>query len=44
MEAQEGDPKYLAPEILAGKFDKPADIFRWTFSNIVDFLPNWISS
>lgn len=28
-EAQEGDPKYLAPEILRGKFSKAADIFRY---------------
>ena len=27
-EAQEGDPKYLAPELMDGKFGKPADIFR----------------
>ena len=27
-EAQEGDPKYLAPELMQGKFGKPADIFR----------------
>lgn len=27
-EAQEGDPKYLAPELLEGKFSKAADIFR----------------
>ncbi|XP_071955343.1 membrane-associated tyrosine- and threonine-specific cdc2-inhibitory kinase-like [Antedon mediterranea] len=26
-EAQEGDPKYLAPELLQGKFGKEADIF-----------------
>ncbi|XP_062512563.1 membrane-associated tyrosine- and threonine-specific cdc2-inhibitory kinase-like isoform X2 [Corticium candelabrum] len=26
-EAQEGDPKYLAPELLQGKFGKAADIF-----------------
>nr|KAG5709176.1 hypothetical protein BaRGS_028632 [Batillaria attramentaria] len=26
-EAQEGDPKYLAPELLDGKFGKHADIF-----------------
>ncbi|KAK2186669.1 hypothetical protein NP493_192g03061 [Ridgeia piscesae] len=26
-EAQEGDPKYLAPELMAGKFGKPADVF-----------------
>lgn len=26
-EAQEGDPKYLAPELLEGKFSKAADIF-----------------
>ncbi|XP_067938018.1 membrane-associated tyrosine- and threonine-specific cdc2-inhibitory kinase-like isoform X2 [Watersipora subatra] len=26
-EAQEGDPKYLAPELLQGKFTKAADIF-----------------
>ncbi|XP_041365931.1 membrane-associated tyrosine- and threonine-specific cdc2-inhibitory kinase-like isoform X2 [Gigantopelta aegis] len=26
-EAQEGDPKYLAPELMQGKFGKPADIF-----------------
>ncbi|KAL3842302.1 hypothetical protein ACJMK2_020332 [Sinanodonta woodiana] len=26
-EAQEGDPKYLAPELMDGKFGKPADIF-----------------
>ena len=25
-EAQEGDPKYMAPELLDGKFGKPADI------------------
>lgn len=28
-EAMEGDPKYLAPELLQGRFGKPADIFRW---------------
>ena len=27
-EAQEGDPKYLAPELMNGKFGKPADVFR----------------
>lgn len=27
LDAQEGDPKYLAPELLEGKFGKPADIF-----------------
>lgn len=27
-DAQEGDPQYLAPELLEGKFGKPADIFR----------------
>lgn len=27
-EAQEGDPKYMAPELLDGKFGKPADICR----------------
>ena len=27
-EAQEGDPRYLAPELMCGKFGKPADIFR----------------
>ena len=26
-EAQEGDPKYLAPELMAGKFGAPADVF-----------------
>lgn len=26
-EAQEGDPKYMAPELMDGKFGKPADIF-----------------
>ena len=26
-EAQEGDPKYLAPELLEGRFSKAADIF-----------------
>lgn len=26
-EAQEGDPKYLAPELMVGQFGKPADIF-----------------
>ncbi|KAK6191711.1 hypothetical protein SNE40_003325 [Patella caerulea] len=26
-EAQEGDPKYLAPELMQGKFGKPADVF-----------------
>lgn len=26
-EAQEGDPKYLAPELMAGTFGKPADVF-----------------
>ncbi|XP_053384462.1 membrane-associated tyrosine- and threonine-specific cdc2-inhibitory kinase-like isoform X2 [Mercenaria mercenaria] len=26
-EAQEGDPKYLAPELMDGKFSKAADIF-----------------
>nr|XP_006818820.1 PREDICTED: membrane-associated tyrosine- and threonine-specific cdc2-inhibitory kinase-like [Saccoglossus kowalevskii] len=26
-EAQEGDPKYLAPEILQGRYGKPADVF-----------------
>lgn len=27
-EAQEGDPKYLAPELMRGCFSKAADIFR----------------
>ena len=27
-EAQEGDPKYLAPELMRGQFGKPADVFR----------------
>lgn len=27
-DAQEGDPKYLSPELMDGKFGKPADIFR----------------
>ena len=31
-EAQEGDPKYLASELMAGKFGKPADVFRWVFN------------
>lgn len=26
-DAQEGDPKYLAPELMMGQFGKPADIF-----------------
>lgn len=26
-EAQEGDPKYIAPELMDGKFGKPADVF-----------------
>lgn len=26
-DAQEGDPKYLSPELMDGKFGKPADIF-----------------
>lgn len=28
-DAQEGDPKYLSPELMDGKFGKPADIFRY---------------
>jgi hypothetical protein len=28
-EAQEGDPKYLAPELMDGKYSKAADIFRY---------------
>ena len=28
-EATEGDANYLAPELMAGRFGKPADIFRW---------------
>ena len=28
IDAQEGDPKYLAPELLKGVFGKAADIFR----------------
>jgi len=27
-EAQEGDPKYLAPELMMSRFGKPADVFR----------------
>lgn len=27
-DATEGDPKYLAPELMDGKFGKPADVFR----------------
>lgn len=30
-EAQEGDPKYLSPELMEGKFGKPADIFRYSY-------------
>ena len=26
--AQEGDPKYMAPELMKAEFGKPADIFR----------------
>ena len=33
-EAQEGDPKYLAPELMDGKFGKAADIFRYVIANI----------
>lgn len=28
----EGDPKYLAPELLQGIFTKAADIFRYLFN------------
>lgn len=30
-EAQEGDPKYLAPELMQGKFTKAADVFRYVY-------------
>ena len=30
-EAQEGDPKYMAPELMQGIFTKSADIFRSIF-------------
>ena len=30
-EAQEGDPKYMAPELMQGIFTKAADIFRFVF-------------
>ena len=26
---QEGDPKYMAPELMQAQFGKPADIFRY---------------
>lgn len=29
---QEGDPKYMAPELMQAQFGKPADIFRFTGS------------
>lgn len=32
-EAQEGDPKYLAPELMDGKYSKAADIFRYVANN-----------
>ena len=28
VSAQEGDPKYMAPELMKAEFGKPADIFR----------------
>ena len=28
LSAQEGDPKYMAPELMKAEFGKPADIFR----------------
>lgn len=28
-EAQEGDPKYMAPELMQGVFTKAADVFRF---------------
>lgn len=29
VSAQEGDPKYMAPELMKAEFGKPADIFRY---------------
>ena len=28
-DVQEGDPKYMAPELMQGRFGKSADIFRY---------------
>ena len=35
-DVQEGDPKYMAPELMQGRFGKSADIFRywWKMMNI----------
>lgn len=31
--AMEGDAKYLAPELMQGKFGKPADVFRYVHNS-----------
>ena len=35
-EAMEGDAVYMAPELMQGNFGKPADVFRFVISKIVD--------
>ena len=37
----EGDPKYLAPELLQGRFGKPADIFRCKLCCIGVIFVHW---
>ena len=34
---QEGDPKYMAPELMQGHFGKPADIFRYTLYHVIAY-------
>ena len=40
----EGDPKYLAPELMLGKFGKPADVFRYQIKIKLIIEINFIKS
>ena len=42
--AQEGDPKYMAPELMQGHFGKPADVFRCVLIHTIAYTiaGNWL--